>query len=286
MKLTPLEIESHQFATSWRGYDQDEVRAYLAQISLELTQLLSEHSALQESHRLLKERLQHTEGYEERLRDAMLTATQLREQLRDEAEREAQVVIREAELRAEELMAQGRASVRELHQDVLSMKEQGRRAASELRAILESHLKLLAYHEEELDGQVELSKQLSVGAQQRDPFDDEALQQAQELTLMLGDELEPPPSSAPVERWPYEAERAQEPVRARVKPSGLSGGERKRAPRPEPSAVEPRAESKPSSVGLSSHGSEMLQQVLSQIPQRVDPRELSLPPQAIKAEED
>jgi len=278
MKLTPLEIEGHQFGSSWRGYDQDEVRAYLAQISLELTQLLHQHSALQEEHRLLKERLQQTEGYEERLRDAMLTATQLREQVRDEAEREANVIIREAELRAEELMAQGRASIRELHSDVLSIKAQRRRATSELRATLESHLKLLKYYEDELES---VEETVAQDLTERPFFDDDALQQAQELTLMLGEDLAPP--SPKVDQWPRkEASKAtvREPVKARLKPSSTerSTSSTKQSPRP----ARPTA----SSQGNSLHSSEMLQQVLSQIPQRVDPRELSLPPAAIKAEGD
>lgn len=278
MKLTPLEIEGHQFGSSWRGYDRDEVRAYLAQISLELTQLLSQHAALQDEHRLLRERLQQTEGYEERLRDAMLTATQLREQVRDEAEREAQLITREAELRAEELMAQGRASVRELHSDMLSIRAQRRRATSELRATLESHLKLLKYYEDDLET-VEGRAGVEVSAEEAF-FDDDALQQAQELTLMLGEGLAP--STSKVGRWPDEEPRqgSREPVKARLKPrssEGASISSQKRA-----SAQQPPALTQSNSL----HSSEMLQQVLSQIPQRVDPRELSLPPQAIKAEGD
>jgi hypothetical protein len=208
----------------------------------------------------------------------MLTATQLREQVRDEAEREANVIIREAELRAEELMAQGRASIRELHSDVLSIKAQRRRATSELRATLESHLKLLKYYEDELES---VEETVAQDLTERPFFDDDALQQAQELTLMLGEDLAP--QSPKVDQWPRkEASKAtvREPVKARLKPSSTerSTSSTKQSPRP----ARPTA----SSQGNSLHSSEMLQQVLSQIPQRVDPRELSLPPAAIKAEGD
>lgn len=283
MKLTPLEIEGHQFGVSWRGYDQDEVRTYLAQVSLELTQLLNQHQALQEEHRLLKERLQQTDGYEERLRDAILMATQLREQVRDEADREAQVIIREAELRAEELMAQGRASVRELHGDILSIRAQRRRVSTELRATLESHLKLLNYYEEELDRSLE-EETPKASLDHESLFDDEALKQAQELTLLLGEDLVPP---SHIDHWPQQTRSSnpvKEPVKAKLKPRATEreGQIRQQATTQVQQPHTRSSISTPTNPSL--HSSEMLQQVLSQIPQRVDPRELSLPPQAIKAE--
>jgi cell division initiation protein len=248
MKLTPLEIESHQFGTSLRGYDRDEVRAFLSQLSLELTHLLRDHAALQEQVTQQRERLSQTEGYEERLRDAMLAATQLRERSRDDAEREAQVIIREAQLRAEELIARGQSELRELQSDALSLKAQRARAAAELRATLESHLKLLAHYEVSLEEERE-ERRAELSALERNPrpsratsaslspaLDPEALAQAEALSLSFDEDF--PPAPAP------------------------------QTPPPPP----PRAPTERSV--------ELLQQALSKIPQRLN----SLPPQGVPSQ--
>ena len=264
MKLTPLEIESHQFGTSLRGYDRDEVRAFLSQLSLEFTHLLREHTALQEQLTQQRERLAQTEGYEERLRDAMLAATQLRERSRDDAEREAQVIIREAQLHAEELIARGQSELRELQSDALSLKAQRARAAAELRATLESHLKLLAHYEVSLEEEreerrAELSalERASKPSHPKSPalnptLDPEALAQAEALSLAFDEPLPSPP---------HPAHQAISPALPPASPPALNPAPPQRAP--------------------TERSVELLQQALSKIPQRL----ASLPPQGVPPED-
>ena len=57
MKLTPIEIERHSFRTVWRGYDPDEVQAFLGQVAHQWTQTLTEHQTTQEQVKIQSQRL-------------------------------------------------------------------------------------------------------------------------------------------------------------------------------------------------------------------------------------
>ena len=212
IKLSPIEIERHEFKTIWRGYDPTEVRAFLGQVSHQLTALLREQERSAEELKIKVKRLEQVEDYENKLRDALLAASQLGEQTRDEARREAELLIKEAEYQADELMREGRQATRDLIHEIESLKRQRERLSIELRTIIESHLRMLENQEEHVspsrarwetinqrDASSTHFEKGGMGGQQ----DGDALLEARELTLALGsgDLLEPSltnPIEAPV----------------------------------------------------------------------------------------
>ena len=118
MKLTPIEIERHSFRTVWRGYDPDEVQAFLGQIAHQWTQTLTEHQKTQEQAKVQGQRLHQIDTYEEKLRDALLAATQFRETVEEDARRHTDLLIREAEVRADQVLADGRTELRRIQEEV------------------------------------------------------------------------------------------------------------------------------------------------------------------------
>ena len=150
IKLTPIEIERQNFKTVWRGYDPDEVRAFLGQIAHQLTTMIREQEKAEEILEVKAQRLAQVEDYEIRLRDALLAASTLAEQTREEARREAELTIREAEVRAEQLLKDGRQSLQNLMSETHTLKRQRERLSVELRSVVESHLRMLENQEEHL----------------------------------------------------------------------------------------------------------------------------------------
>ena len=148
--LTPIEIERQEFKTVWRGYDPTEVRAFLGQIATQLTSLIREQERVAEKLEVNAQRLEQVEDYEARLRDALLAASQLGEQTKDEAQREAELLIKEAELRADQLLQNGRQAQRSLVNETQALKRQRERLSIELRSVVESHLRMLDNQEEHL----------------------------------------------------------------------------------------------------------------------------------------
>lgn len=148
--LTPIEIERQEFKVVWRGYDPTEVRAFLGQIAHQLTSVIRDQERVAEELALKVQRLNQVEDYEERLRDALLAASQLGEQTREDARREAELVVREAELRADQLLIEGHQAQRMLLNETQTLKRQRERLSAELRSVVESHLRMLDNQEEHL----------------------------------------------------------------------------------------------------------------------------------------
>ena len=149
MKLTPLEIRKQDFTRTFRGYDEDEVQAFLQMVSEQWDEMVDLQRRLELRVQDLENKVRHYERVEEALHEALQTARQNAKQIVEGAQSEARQHVQEAE-------AQGRALVREAEQqrDRLRQEAQGlleRRAAiaSHLRALLNSELEMLARFSEE-----------------------------------------------------------------------------------------------------------------------------------------
>ena len=278
--LTPIEIERQEFKVVWRGYDPTEVRAFLGQIAHQLTSLVRTQERAAEELELQSQRLRQVEDYEDRLRDALLAASQLGEQTREDARREADLLVREAELRAEQLLQEGHQAQRLLLNETHTLKRQQERLSAELRSVIESHLRVLENQEEHLKSAQQRWEREEREWDQRwsetrgeyrperraEPAPD-ALSEARELTLTLGAELEVD---------------LDEPTSARAKPDAVT-------PLLTPSIPEPltnrsladsvrplRATTSKSTLDSKIPSSELgsgvakLQQVLSATPSRLD----------------
>ena len=123
IKLTPIEIERHEFKTVWRGYDPDEVRSFLAQVAHQLTTMIREQEKSEEALELKAQRLAQVEDYEISSTGCFNCGEPLAEQSREEARREAELLIKEAELQADRIVKEGRQSLHQLLSETQSLKD-------------------------------------------------------------------------------------------------------------------------------------------------------------------
>lgn len=117
--LTPLDIRRQEFRRSLRGYEPLGVEDFRARVAEELERVIREKAVLEERVSALTEQLRVFREREKAMNEALVAAQQLREETRTGAEREAQVILREAEAAArrvvdqattEEAMIQARAA--------------------------------------------------------------------------------------------------------------------------------------------------------------------------------
>ena len=143
MKLTPLDINSHKFPTRMRGYDQEEVQAFLRSISEEYERLVNENSQLKEELGRVKNQLQDFWDREKILKDTLYTTQKLCEQMREEARKEQKILMREAEHRAGVLLDHAQRKVMEIQKQILELKLERDAFEQKVRLGIEQHLKLL-----------------------------------------------------------------------------------------------------------------------------------------------
>jgi DivIVA domain-containing protein len=119
--LTPLDVRRYDFGRALRGYDPTRVDQFRDQVAEEMERLTRINQDLDQKARSFHEQLRAYRERDKALNDALVSAQQLRNDTREQAEREAQLIIREAEAQGERLLDTARANVRKLEQELESL---------------------------------------------------------------------------------------------------------------------------------------------------------------------
>lgn len=149
MRITPLDIRKQEFRKTMRGLDSDEVYAFLSTVADEYEAVLSDNKRLRERIVEHEERLQEYRGMEQNLRNTLMTAERVTSEAKENARREAGLIVREAEIEAEKAAATIRAHTQQLRSEVLELKKQKDNYLARMKTLIESHRKVLDGFEED-----------------------------------------------------------------------------------------------------------------------------------------
>lgn len=136
--LTPLEIQKQVFSRALKGYNADEVRAYLHLVAEEIERLLIEVDRATRENAMLREELEEHSQRERILKDTLLSAQKVSEDVKANARKEAELIVKDAELLSERLVAQAQARVADLERAIQDLKMERRTARSKLQMALET----------------------------------------------------------------------------------------------------------------------------------------------------
>jgi cell division initiation protein len=134
MKVTPLDLRQTQFATALRGYDKNEVRTFLDDAADDYEQALREIDKLRQDVSRAEQDLAEHRDRELNLRNTLLTAQRLADQIRDSAENEAKMLVREAEGRVDLALQKGQARLEEIEREITELKLRRRDLESSVEA--------------------------------------------------------------------------------------------------------------------------------------------------------
>jgi cell division initiation protein len=143
MRLTPLDLQNHRFSHRLRGYDPAEVDDFVKIVGEDYESLVRENEAMRESIRGLELRVAELSGQEGRLRETLVTAQTLTEDLKRTAILEAEMKVGEAEVRAEKILDAAHRRAAKLHEEIRELRLLRSRVAAAMRATLETHTAML-----------------------------------------------------------------------------------------------------------------------------------------------
>ena len=147
MRITPLDIQQKQFPMKLRGFDVEEVYAFLEVVREEMEDLLRENASLKESVQRLENQIKEHKDMETTLRETLLTAQQMVEDYKTNARKEAELIVKESEVRAEAIIKQAQEKVIKIHEDIVDLKGIRRHFKEELkRMVLVPELQSDVYH--------------------------------------------------------------------------------------------------------------------------------------------
>lgn len=148
MKITPLDIQQKQFPTRFRGFDPEEVYAFLEAVRQEMEELLKENSLLKQQLRSTEDQLQEYKKMDATMRETLITMQKMVEEYETNAKRQAEIIIRDAELKADKMIKEAQDKVIKIHEDITDLKGIRRHFKEELRRLIESHAKMLEFDKE------------------------------------------------------------------------------------------------------------------------------------------
>ena len=147
--LTPLEIQKQTFSRTLKGYNIDDVRAYLHLVAEEIERLLRENDRLTRDAVILREDLEDHSNRERILKDTLLSAQKVAEDLTGNARKEAELIVKDAELLADRLIGQAMQRVGDLERAIGDLKVERRGARNKLHTTIDMIQQLLALDAEE-----------------------------------------------------------------------------------------------------------------------------------------
>jgi len=162
MSLTPLDIQQQQFKVRFRGFDIREVDRFLEQVTEALTSLQNDNNNLREEIRRLKLESQAYKEREETFKRAMLNSQKVLEQMKDNARKSAEIIIADAEVKAEKILNRAHNRLSQIHEDISELKRQRMQIEVQIRSVIEAHAKLLEIGKEGMEALDEADDKVAV----------------------------------------------------------------------------------------------------------------------------
>jgi len=143
MRITPIDIQQQQFKSRLMGYDKAGVDHFLELLAAEIERLLRQSQDLQEELARVKSALAEMREREANLKETLLTTQKITDELKANARREAELLLTDAELRAERLMHNAEDRRLQLIEEIQEIKRQKIAFETSLRSLLEQHVRML-----------------------------------------------------------------------------------------------------------------------------------------------
>ncbi|PLX84174.1 MAG: cell division protein DivIVA [Desulfuromonas sp.] len=143
MRITPIDIQQYQFKTRPLGYEKASVDHFLELVADELERLFRENQEVKEEFARTRADLEEMRAREATLKETLLTTQKVTDELKVNARKEVELLIEEARLQGEKIVRDADARRIQLIDEIQEIKRQKISFETSLRALVESHVRLL-----------------------------------------------------------------------------------------------------------------------------------------------
>ncbi len=148
MTLTPLDVHNKEFRKAFRGYDEEEVDEFLDRVVKEYEVLFKENAGLKEALQAKDSDIGTYRELEQTLQKTLVIAQQTSDEMKNGARREADAVIQEARLKAEQIIAAAEEQVKTIIRDYEDIRKEAQVFRVRFRSFLRSQLELIGEEED------------------------------------------------------------------------------------------------------------------------------------------
>lgn len=143
MPLSPLDIHNKEFGRAFRGYDEDEVDDFLERVIQDYEASIRQNKELEERMEQVNERLKHFTNIEESLSKAIIVAQEIAEEVKTNARKEAQLILKEAEKNADRIISEALNKSRKIALEVEEVQRHAAIFRARFRSLVQAQLEML-----------------------------------------------------------------------------------------------------------------------------------------------
>jgi cell division initiation protein len=148
MKILPMDIQRQSFGTKFRGFDPEEVRGYLTIVAEEVASIQGERDRLDHEIGSLRAALDEHRQREVILKNTLLTAQRVSEEIRENARKQAENIVKEAELQGDRLIELAQSRAHEVERSILDLRGWRSSLRTDIRAFVNRVSQLVDLQEE------------------------------------------------------------------------------------------------------------------------------------------
>lgn len=143
MKFSPFSIKAQEFSKSLYGYDKEEVRAFLESLAAEVEKLQKENDKLVLQMDQNAEEITEFKKLEKSLQSTLLNAQESSSRSVESAKKQNQLIIKEAEIKANQLIEKAKNEAELVRSSVLKLKEEKNLLIAKLKAMVETQSSII-----------------------------------------------------------------------------------------------------------------------------------------------
>lgn len=143
MPLTPQDINRREFKKVMRGYSTEEVDDFLDQVTKDYEAALRDLASYRDQVTTLEDKLAHYYKLEKTLHGALVVAQETAEEVKNSARKEGQLILKEAEVRAERAVEEAIGKSRKMASEYQEVQKQAEIFRGRLRALLQAQLEMI-----------------------------------------------------------------------------------------------------------------------------------------------
>lgn len=140
---TPIDLENINFKKTAFGYDKDEVMEFVENIYKDFDKLYKENLTLKDKNNMLSDAIREYKSMEDALRDTVVTAHSISDEIKKNAHKEAENIVKEASVQKEEMLSKANQELEVVRNQIATLKQEFNIYKSKIRSLIQSQIEIL-----------------------------------------------------------------------------------------------------------------------------------------------
>ncbi|MBQ7950852.1 MAG: DivIVA domain-containing protein [Clostridia bacterium] len=140
---TPIDLENINFKKTAFGYDKDEVMEFVENIYKDFDKLYKENLTLKDKNNMLSDAIREYKSMEDALRDTVVTAHSISDEIKKNAHKEAENIVKEASVQKDEMLSKANQELEVVRGQIATLKQEFNIYKSKIRSLIQSQIEIL-----------------------------------------------------------------------------------------------------------------------------------------------